>query len=102
MSGDLAVGDRVRVREDYPPGHIRTPVYVRGKEGVIARAFGSFLNPEVLAIGRDGLPKKALFEVRFLQRDLWPDYSGPKTDTLDIDLYEHWLSKVCQGCEGRR
>ena len=25
-----------------------------------------------------------------------------KTDTLDIDLYEHWLAKACQGCEGHR
>ena len=58
-------GDRVRVREDYPPGHMRTPVYVRGKEGVVARAFGAFRNPEALAIGKDGLPKKTLYEVHF-------------------------------------
>jgi len=40
------------------------------------------------------LPKKRLFEVRFKQKDLWPDYAGPESDTLDIDIYEHWLSKV--------
>ena len=39
MAKDLAPGDRVRVREDFPPGHIRTPVYVRGKEGVVTRGF---------------------------------------------------------------
>ena len=94
MKMALAVGDRVRVREDYPPGHIRTPVYVRGKEGVITRAFGIFPNPEVLALGRDGLPKKALFEVRFRQNELWRGYSGPAGDTLDIDIYEHWLSRI--------
>ncbi len=87
----LAPGDRVRVRDDYPPGHVRTPVYVRGKEGVITRVLGNFLNPETLAIGRDGLPRKMLYEVRFRQNDLWPDYAGPRSDTLDIDLYEHWL-----------
>lgn len=87
-------GMRVRVREDYPPGHVRTPVYVRGREGVVTRVFGSFPNPEVLALGRDGLPKKALYEVRFRQSDLWPDYAGPAGDTLDIDIYEHWLAKV--------
>ena len=90
----LATGDRVRVRDDYPPGHIRTPVYVRGKEGVISRALGSFPNPEVLAIGKDGLPKKVLFEVRFRQKDLWPAYAGSEADTLFIDLYQHWLAKV--------
>lgn len=94
MGRVISLGDRVRVREDFPPGHIRTPVYVRGKEGVVTRAFGAFPNPEVLALGRDGLPKKALFEVRFRQTDLWPDYAGSPFDTLDIDIYEHWLSKV--------
>ena len=87
-------GDRVRVREDFPPGHIRTPVYVRGKTGVVKRKFGTFPNPEVLALGRYGLPAKALYEVRFRQKDLWPDYSGPDADTLDIDIYEHWLNKI--------
>ena len=94
MGTEFTPGMRVRVREDYPPGHIRTPVYVRGREGVVTRAFGRFPNPEVLAIGRDGLPEKALYEVRFKQTDLWPDYAGPETDTLDIDIYEHWLAKV--------
>jgi nitrile hydratase len=94
MAKDLSPGDRVRVREDYPPGHIRTPVYVRGKEGVVTRVFGDFKNPETLAIGRDGLPLKRLFEVRFKQTDLWPNYNGPVTDTLDVDIYEHWLSRI--------
>ena len=90
----LKPGDRVRVREDYPPGHMRTPVYVRGKEGVIARAFGAFRNPEALAIGKDGLPKKILYEVHFRQRDLWPDYDGAEDDVLAVDIYEHWLSRI--------
>ncbi|MDE2476486.1 MAG: nitrile hydratase subunit beta, partial [Alphaproteobacteria bacterium] len=37
---------------------------------------------------------KALYEVRFRQKDLWPDYSGSDADTLDIDIYEHWLAKI--------
>jgi nitrile hydratase len=94
MEADFTPGMRVRVREDFPVGHIRTPFYIRGKEGVVTRRFGAFPNPEVLAIGRDGLPKKALYEVRFRQTDIWPDYAGPAADTLDIDIYEHWLSKV--------
>ena len=91
---EFAPGTRVRVREDYPAGHFRTPVYVRGREGVITRKFGAFANPETLAYGRDGLPKKALYEVRFRQADLWPDYEGGASDTLDIDIFEHWLMKV--------
>jgi len=94
MGHDLRPGDRVRVREDFPQGHIRTPVYVRGKEGVVVKTFGSFPNPELLALGRDGLPKKTLYEIAFKQSELWPDYNGPEGDTLLIDIYEHWLSKV--------
>src|SRR6266436_4595865 len=91
---EFAKGTRVRVREDFPPGHIRTPIYVRGKEGVVTGAFGRFPNPETLAIGRDGKPEKTLYEVRFRQKDLWPDYAGNPSDTLDIDIYEHWLKQV--------
>ena len=94
MAGGLEPGARVRVRADYPMGHVRTPVYVRGKEGVITKVLGQFPNPELLALGRDGLPKKTLYEVRFAQSDLWPDYNGPESDTLLMDIYEHWLSKV--------
>jgi hypothetical protein len=94
MMAEFAPGDHVRVREDFPPGHIRTPVYVRGKEGVVKREFGKFPNPEVLALGRDGMPAKTLYEVRFRQKDIWPDYRGSDSDTLDIDIYEHWLAKI--------
>jgi nitrile hydratase len=87
-------GDRITVRDDYPIGHIRTPVYVRGKGGVITRYLGAFKNPERLAIGKDGLPKKNLYEVRFLQTDIWPDYTGGKNDSVLIDLYEHWLERA--------
>ena len=40
-----------------------------------------------------GFPR-ALYEVRFRQKDIWPDYAGPDTDTLDIDIYEHWLVRI--------
>ena len=90
----LSPGTRVIVREDYPPGHIRTPVYVRGRMGVVTRHIGAFRNPETLALGRDGLPMKELYEVKFKQSDLWPDYRGSRADSLLIDLYGHWLSEA--------
>ncbi len=85
-------GDTVRVREDYPLGHIRTPVYIRGKEGTVVCDFGAFGNPETLAYC---LPteKRELYKVRFRQKDVWESYRGPAADTVDLDLYEHWLEK---------
>ena len=91
MSGHFAAGDRVQVRRAYPPGHLRTPYYIRGKAGVIERVLEAFANPEELAFGRSGLPKQQLYRVRFLQRVVWPDYTGQPGDTVDVELYEHWL-----------
>ena len=64
------IGDRVKVREAYPIGHVRTPYYVRGKRGVIERVCGAFPNPEELAYAREGRPAQPLYRVRFVQRGL--------------------------------
>ena len=48
MTGKLAAGDRVRIVGMNPPGHRRTPFYIRGKDGVIERVCGEFANPEEL------------------------------------------------------
>jgi nitrile hydratase len=84
-------GDRVRVRAAYPIGHVRTPYYVRGKPGIIERICGSFPNPEELAYARRGLPALPLYRVRFLQRELWPQYAGNPADILEAEIYQHWL-----------
>ena len=90
----MAPGERVRVRAWDPPSHMRTPAYLRGKVGTVARVHGAFPNPEELAYGHSGLPAKPLCMVRFRQRDLWKDYSGPDSDTLEVDIYAHWLERV--------
>ena len=92
----FGAGDRVHVREVDAPGHIRTPHYIRGKTGIVERFVGFFKNPEELAYGRSGEPKRALYRIRFVQCEVWPDYDGGAGDTVDIDLYEHWLEPVEQ------
>ena len=84
-------GERVRVRAAFPLGHIRTPYYIRGHEGVIERVCGAFPNPEELAQQRDGLPAQPLYRVRFAQREVWPGYAGGAADTLDVEIFQHWL-----------
>ena len=91
MSARFKPGDRVTVRGAYSIGHIRTPVYVRGKTGEIERLCGEFANPEELAFGRSGLPRRPLYRVRFRQQAVWPDYRGAAADTVDVEIYEHWL-----------
>ena len=97
MTPRFRPGDAVTVRRAYPPGHIRTPYYIRGKSGVVERLCGSFANPEELAHGRDGLPAQPLYRVRFAQIQVWPDYAGPASDSIDIEIYEHWLEPAGAG-----
>ena len=87
-------GDRVRVMEVFPLGHVRTPFYIRGKTGTIERYCGSFPNPEELAQMRDGLPAQPLYRVKFRQKDVWPDYRGSRADVLEVEIYQHWLEKT--------
>ena len=86
------VGDRVVIKHAFPPGHRRTPYYIRGKEGVIERICGAFPNPEELAYGFDGEPAKMLYRVRFEQKHVWPGYTGPARDIIELEIFEHWLA----------
>ncbi len=90
-SARYAPGDRVQVRNEERPGHIRTPSYIMGKSGWIEKFLGRFRNPESLAYAGSGLPELGLYRVGFRQPDLWEHYSGSAIDTLYIDFYEHWL-----------
>lgn len=91
MSQAFDTGQAVRVLRRDTVGHVRTPSYAQGKEGVVERVCGGFRNPETLAYGKDGLPRVTLYRVRFEQRTLWPEYDGPPNDCVDIEIYEHWL-----------
>ena len=94
LQARFQVGDRVRVRWANPPGHVRTPWYIRGHSGIVERLCGAYPNPEELAYARSGLPRQPLYRVRFLQREIWPDYAGAAADTVDIEIYQHWLQPL--------
>ncbi len=90
----FAHGARVRVCERYPPGHVRTPWYCRGKTGAVERVCGRFPNPEQLAYGDRSAARVPLYRVAFTSRSLWSDYQGSDRDRVEIELYEHWLEPV--------
>ena len=85
-------GMMIRVRDIPVKGHVRTPAYVRGRQGWIEGLQGAFPNPERRAYGADGLPPVPLYLVRFRQSDLWPGYDGG--DSLVLDIFEHWLERA--------
>jgi nitrile hydratase len=78
----FAVGDTVRVSARSHEGHHRTPAYLKGRQGTIERAHGSFRDPETRAYGTDGLPEHDLYLVSF---------GLDSGDRILADLYDHWL-----------
>jgi nitrile hydratase len=87
-------GQRVRVADRAHQGHHRTPGYLKGRSGTVARVHGSFTNPETRAYGADGRPEQPLYLVGFLQRDVWAGYGGQAGDRIYVDIYEHWLEEA--------
>lgn len=93
MRPQFTIGDKVQIRHACPPGHVRTPYFIRGKIGEIIRILGEFANPEELAYGRDGKPFQPIYSIKFLQDDLWSNYSGQLKDTAIVEVRENWLEK---------
>ena len=87
-------GATVSVRTGIAPGHIRTPWYCRGKTGRIERICGAFGNPEELAYNRMDSPAVPLYRVRFTMAEIWGADSERPSDTIDIEIFEHWLEAV--------
>ncbi|MEM9580987.1 MAG: SH3-like domain-containing protein [Pseudomonadota bacterium] len=73
-----------------PPGHVRAPHYLRGKSGTIERAIAAFGNPEQLAYGLKA-DKRMLYRVRFTMDEIWGADAEIPADTIDAELYDHWL-----------
>jgi nitrile hydratase len=83
----------VKVKFEDRPGHLRTPWYIRGKRGWVERVYGDFLNPESLAFGKDGLPRKTLYLVAFDYSEVFATPRGAK-DKILVDIYDHWLEPL--------
>lgn len=87
------VAERVRIKSMMPPGHVRTPAYLRGKCGVIERKLSEFSNPERAAY-RLNNEMQPLVRVRFSMAEIWGDAAENPTDTLDAEIYAHWLERA--------
>ena len=89
MKPPFAPGDRVKVRAHEVATHCRTPFYLRGKRGTIARVFDAFPNPEQLAYHRPGMPLQPVYQVAFDYSEVWGRVECNTVITADI--YQHWL-----------
>jgi len=84
-------GDKVKVRTADVATHYRTPYYLRGKRGVVARVFGAYPNPEQLAYHRLGVPVQPLYQVEFDFNEVWGEQQ-PAT-VITADIFQHWLER---------
>jgi nitrile hydratase subunit beta len=85
------IGDRVRVKNEYVPGHIRMPAYIRGKEGVVVRISPPYPFPDTAGHGMQA-PMEPTCDVRFRSRDLWPDSCD---DALNhVGVFQSYLEKL--------
>ena len=97
------VGDQVRVHhENYATRwlkpHLRTPGYLYDQVGIIERCCGVYPNPEYFAYKDtdNGTHQQPLYRVRFNQKSIWNDYDGGEDDTIDVEIYQHWLVPASQ------
>jgi nitrile hydratase len=87
----FTIGDRVRVKNEYVPGHVRMPAYIRGKEGVVVHISPPYPFPDTAAHGMQA-PMEPTCDVRFRSRDLWPDSSD---DALNhVGVFQSYLEKL--------
>jgi nitrile hydratase len=83
-------GDRVRVRDDHVPGHVRMPGYVRGKSGVVVGVSPAYPFPDAHAHGVEAQDEPT-YDVRFRAQDLWPDACDPAL--VHVGVFESYLRR---------
>ncbi len=84
-------GDRVRVREDYVPGHVRMPGYIRGKVGTVVNESPAYPFPDAHAHGVAS-EDEPTYDVRFRSEDLWPDSSEPAL--VHAGVFQSYLERA--------
>jgi len=84
-------GDRVRVRLDYVPGHIRLPGYIRGKSGVVVSESPAYPFPDAHAHAVEAQDEPT-YDVRFRSEDLWPNSSDPAL--IHVGVFQSYLERV--------
>lgn len=84
-------GDRVRVKLDSVPGHIRMPGYIRGKTGVVVSESPAYPFPDAHA---HGVPSQdePTYDVRFRSEDLWPGSAEPAL--VHVGVFQSYLERA--------
>jgi len=84
-------GDRVRVKTDYVPGHVRMPGYIRGKTGVVVSESPAYPFPDAHAHGVKA-DDEPTYDVRFTTEELWPNSADPAF--VHVGVFQSYLERV--------
>jgi len=84
-------GQKVRVKERYPLGHYRVPLYLRGRTGVVERLVQPAIDNEEEGFGLNAGLKRHYYRISVPMSDIWPNYAGSGRDRLYIEVFETWL-----------
>jgi nitrile hydratase len=87
----FAPGDRVRVRNDYVPGHIRMPGYIRGKTGVVVSESPVYPFPDAHAHGV-AAAEEPTYDVRFKSEELWPNSADAAL--VHVAVFQSYLERA--------
>ena len=85
------VGDRVKVRMDFVPGHARMPAYIRGKQGLVVGVSPAYPFPDAHAHGV-AAQDEPTFDVRFSSTELWPDAADEAF--VHVGVFQSYLERV--------
>jgi nitrile hydratase len=84
-------GDKVRVRTDHVPGHVRMPGYIRGKTGVVVSESPKYPFPDAHAHGIHA-EDEPTYDVRFNAEELWPNNADPAH--VHVGVFQSYLERV--------
>ena len=84
-------GERVRVKNDFVPGHIRVPGYIRGKVGIVMSEGPLTPFPDAHAHGLEAVDEPT-YDVQFRSEDLWP--GGAEASVNHVAVFQSYLEAV--------
>lgn len=87
----FAIGEKVRVKNEFVSGHTRMPGYIRGKTGVVVGIAPLTPFPDAAGHGM-AATSEPTYDVRFRSQDLWPDSSDPAL--VHASVFQSYLEKV--------
>ncbi len=84
-------GDKVKVKTEYVPRHVRMPGYIRGKTGIVVSESPAYPFPDAHAHGVKAADEPT-YDVRFSTEELWPNSADPAF--VHVGVFQSYPERV--------